>query len=108
LKVSFQNFLLREAVIELEEIGRGGSGRVINVTLSFKGFKCNEIFSILVLFAPTLSLLAIKKIEVKGAIQRKVVGQDLKLLYEVARSALTDHGLLPSTENEAYLSLLSG
>jgi hypothetical protein len=52
--------------------------------------------------------LAIKKIEVKGAIQRKVVGQELKFLYEVARIALTDHGLLPSTENDAYLSLLSG
>lgn len=52
--------------------------------------------------------MAIKKIEVKGAIQRKVVGQELKFLYEVARSVLIDHGFPPTVESEGYLSLLSG
>jgi serine/threonine protein kinase len=98
----------------MEEIGRGGSGKVsrgklhlVNVSQFIFVLTLFLLF-ILALFAPTLSLLAIKKIEVKGAMQRKVVGQELKFLYEVARSALTDHGLLPCTENDPYLNLLSG
>jgi hypothetical protein len=60
--------LTRDSVIVLEEIGHGASGHVSKA-----------------LFVPTLTFLAIKRIEIKEAITRKVVGQELKFLYEVAR-----------------------
>jgi hypothetical protein len=60
--------LTRDALIRLEEVGRGVSGCVSKT-----------------LFVPTLTFLAIKSIEIKEAITRKIVGPELKVLYEVAR-----------------------
>ena len=86
--------LTKNAVIVFQEIGRGASGRVSKA-----------------LFAPALTLVAIKRIEIKDAITRKVVGQELKFLYEVARSKRIS---TPPTESEKInpespkLSLLSG
>jgi hypothetical protein len=65
------SFLTKENVVILREIGHGASGRV---------FKA--------LFVPTLTLIAIKYVEVKGAIEQRIVAQELKSLYEVA---LCDH-----------------
>ena len=86
--------LTKNTVIIFQEIGRGASGRVSKA-----------------LFAPTLTLVAIKRIEIKDAIARKVVGQELKFLYEVARSELIS--TLPTesdnnTQESPKLSLLSG
>ena len=53
------------------------------------------------LFAPTLTLVAIKRIEIKDAITRKVVGQELKFLYEVARSDLIS--TLPTESDDGTL-----
>jgi hypothetical protein len=61
------SFLTKENVVILREIGHGASGRV---------FKA--------LFVPTLTLIVIKYIEIKGAIEQRVVAQELKSLYEVA------------------------
>jgi hypothetical protein len=59
----------RDVVINLGEIGHGATGCVSKA-----------------LFLLTLTFLAIKSIEIKEAITRKVVGQELKFLYEIARS----------------------
>ena len=80
--------------VNFQEIGRGASGRVSKA-----------------LFAPTLTLVAIKRIEIKDAITRKVVGQELKFLYEVARSDLISTLPTESDNNtieSPKLSLLSG
>ena len=86
--------LTKNTVIIFQEIGRGASGRVSKA-----------------LFAPTLTLVAIKRIEIKDAITRKVVGQELKFLYEVARSDLISTLPTESDNNtieSPKLSLLSG
>ena len=70
--------------VDFQEIGRGASGRVSKA-----------------LFAPTLTLVAIKRIEIKDAITRKVVGQELKFLYEVARSDLIS--TLPTESDDGTL-----
>jgi hypothetical protein len=85
--------LTRDAVIILEEIGHGASGCVS------KAF-----------FVPSLTFLAIKRIEIKEAAMHKIVGQELKVLYEVARSNSTGPLVAPadSDNQEPNLSLLSG
>ena len=65
------SFLSKENVVILREIGHGASGRV---------FKA--------LFVPTLTLVAVKYVEVKGAIEQRLVAQELKSLYQIA---LCDH-----------------
>jgi hypothetical protein len=65
------SFLTKENVVILRQIGHGASGRVF-----------------MALFVPTLTLIVIKYIEVKGAIEQRIVAQELKSLYEVA---LCDH-----------------
>ena len=65
------SFLSKENVVILRQIGHGASGRV---------FKA--------LFVPTLTLIVIKYIEIKVAIEQRLVAQELKSLYEVA---LRDH-----------------
>ena len=65
------SFLSKENVVILREIGHGASGRV---------FKA--------LYVPTLTLIVIKYIEIKGAIEQRVVAQELKSLYQVS---LCDH-----------------
>ena len=87
--------LTKNAVITFQEIGRGASGRVSKA-----------------LFAPSLTLVAIKRIEIKDALTRKVVGQELKFLYEVAQSQLILSSPLnestKTTSEDPKLSLLSG
>ena len=65
------SFLSKENVVILRQIGHGASGRV---------FKA--------LYVPTLTLIVIKYIEIKGAIEQRVVAQELKSLYQVS---LCDH-----------------
>ena len=65
------SFLSKENVVMLRQIGHGSSGRV---------FKA--------LFIPTLTLIVIKDIEIKGAIEQRIVAQELKSIYRVA---LCDH-----------------
>lgn len=65
------SFLSKENVVILRQIGHGASGRV---------FKA--------LFVPTLTLIAIKYVEIKGAIEQRIVAQELKSHYQVA---LRDH-----------------
>ena len=86
--------IIKNAIITFQEIGRGASGRVSKA-----------------LFAPTLTLVAIKSIEIKDAITRKVVSQELKFLYEVARSQLLSSPLSESDKTDPEnpkLSLLFG
>jgi serine/threonine protein kinase len=61
------SYLSKENVAILFQVGHGASGRV---------FKA--------LFVPTLTLIAVKYIEIKGAIEQCIVAQELKSLYEVA------------------------
>ena len=65
------SFLSKENVVMLRQIGHGSSGRV---------FKA--------LFIPTLTLIVIKDVEIKGAIEQRIVAQELKSIYRVA---LCDH-----------------
>jgi hypothetical protein len=66
---SFYSRLTKDTVVVLQEIGQEASGRVF-----------------LALFAPSLTLLAIKRIEIKESLTRKVIGRELKNLYEVAQT----------------------
>jgi hypothetical protein len=61
------SFLSKENVLILRQIGHGSSGRVF-----------------MALFVPTLTLIAIKDIEIKGAIEQRLVAQELKSIYRVA------------------------
>jgi hypothetical protein len=94
---SFVSRLTREAVIIIREIGHGASGRVSKA-----------------LYCPTLTFIAIKRIEIENPAHRVSVGQELKVLYEVARCKVIGP---PSTETsdvnqstmeETHLNLLSG
>jgi hypothetical protein len=94
---SFVSRLTREALVILKEVGHGASGRVS-----------------MALHCPSLTFLAIKRIEIENPAARVIVGQELKFLYEVARCKIIGPSpveipeeLLSSNE-ETHLNLLSG
>jgi serine/threonine protein kinase len=95
---TFVSRLTREAVIVLREIGHGASGRVSKA-----------------IYCPTLTFLAVKRIEIENSAHRLFVGQELKILYEIARckaigppsTELTDI-LQSASDEETHLNLLSG
>lgn len=82
-------FLSKENVVILREIGHGASGRV---------FKA--------LFVPTLTLIVIKYVEVKGAIEQRIVAQELNSLYQVAMCE--DIGDLSGGSHSPYLICFYG
>jgi serine/threonine protein kinase len=95
---TFISRLTRQAlVIILREIGHGASGRVSKA-----------------LYCPTLTFLAIKRIEIENPAHRVVVGQELKALYSIARCksigppSTTISDLSQSSNEERHLNLLSG
>jgi hypothetical protein len=91
--------LTRDRCIILREIGHGASGRVSKA-----------------LYCPSLTFMAIKRIEIENPAHRVVVGQELKALYEIARCksignrtlATAPSDLLQSSNEETHLNLLSG
>ena len=94
---TFVSRLTREAVIILREVGHGASGRVSKA-----------------IYCPTLTFLAVKRIEIENPAHRVLVGQELKVLYEIARSKFIgppSPGVSDSSQSsneETHLNLLSG
>jgi serine/threonine protein kinase len=94
---TFVSRLTREAIIILREVGHGASGRVSKA-----------------IYCPTLTFLAVKRIEIENPAHRVLVGQELKILYEIARSKFIgppSPGVSDSSQSsneETHLNLLSG
>jgi hypothetical protein len=88
---TFASRLTKEAVVILEEVGHGASGRVSSA-----------------LFCPSLTFLAVKRIEIDNPAKRIAVGQELKFMYEVARSKAIGPSSIEIAENATHTTLLSG
>jgi serine/threonine protein kinase len=88
---TFVSRLTKEAVVILEEVGHGTSGRVS-----------------MALFCPSLTFLSVKRIEINNPAKRVAVGQELKLMYEVARSKSIGPSSIETPEDATHTTLLSG
>jgi serine/threonine protein kinase len=82
--------ITKDSLLPIREIGRNETGRVLKS-----------------LFCPTLTFVAVKKIMIEDALVRKAVGNEVKILYKIARSCLMDPDLEATIKEDGQYSFMS-
>lgn len=82
--------ITKDSLISIREIGRSDTGRVLKV-----------------LFCPKLTFFALKKIMIEDALVRKAVGNEVRFLYQIARSTLMDPELAAEIREDGEHNFMS-